>query len=174
MNRLPLATEVKPAFIKQYSSFLCFYHNRHVIGFPANEIVSHETHPLRTKTLHRWLKRDRNALWWHVLCSQTTHPKSVLRNWFCNRVRAAFREELRKRNMDVNCKPTTGETNLESPALLMGYLRLQIQKDLTEVKYSQIRDDCGRAIDELLERSRSQRFGLTNQNKRAGPYQRLP
>jgi len=173
MSLLPLATEVKPAFIKHYSSFLCFYHNRHVIGFPANQIVSDKKHPLRTKTLRRWLNRDRNALWWHVLCSQATHPKSTLRNWFCNRVRAAFREELRIRNMDENCKPATGETHSEPPALLLGYLRLQIQKNLIEVKYSQIRDDCGRVIDELLERSRSQSFGSKRQ-KRATQYKKLP
>lgn len=159
MSMLPLASEVKPAFIKHYSSFMCFYHNRHVIGFPANQIVSEEKHPLRTKTLRRWHNRDRNALWWHVLCSQATHPKSVLRNWFRNRVRAAFREELRIRNMDENFRPTTGESQSEPQALFMGYLRIQIQRSLTEVKYSQIRDDCGRVIDELLERSRSQRLG---------------
>jgi hypothetical protein len=156
MRMLPLATQVKPAFIKQYPSFLCFYYNRHVIGFPADQIVSDEKHPLRTKILRRWLNRDRNALWWHVLCSQAAHPKSVLRNWFCNRLRAAFREELRIRNMDDNWKLTKGEIHSETPALLMGYLRLQIQKNLTDVKYSQIKDDCGRAIDELLERFRSQ------------------
>ena len=154
MSILPLVTEVKPALIKHYSSFLCVYHNRHVIGFPANEIVSEEKHPLRTKTLHRWLNRDRNALWWHVLCAQAIHPKPVLRNWFCNRVRSAFREELKIRNMDENWKPTTWQTNSEPLALLTGYLRIQIQRNLTEVKHSQIRDDCGRAIDKLLQRSR--------------------
>jgi len=167
MSILPLVTEVKPAFTKQYSSFLCFYHNRHVIGFPAYQIVSDKNNPLRTKTLRRWLNRDRNALWWHVLCSQAAHPKSILRNWFCNRVRAAFKEELRMRNMDENCRPTTESKHSEAAALLMGYLRIQIQSNLTEVKYSQIRDDCGRTIDDLLKRSRSQPTGSKRQKSAA-------
>ncbi len=54
--------------------------------------------------------------------------------------------------MDENCKPTMGKTQSELPALLMGYLRIQIKRNLTEVKYSQIRDDCGRAIDDLLKK----------------------
>lgn len=156
-SSLPLVTDqIKSSFFKRYPSFQCHYYRQHVIGFPAVQVVSNPNTPKHVEVTRRWENRDRNGLWWHVLCSQTAHPKGVVRSWFCRRVRNAFREELRMRNMDKNCRPTECRTHTEAPALITGYLRLQISSNLTEVKYSQIRQDCGRTIDELLVRSRPQ------------------
>lgn len=160
-SSLPLVTDgFKPAFCKRYTSFQCYHYRQHVIGFPAVQVVSNPNEPNHIAVTRRWENRNRNALWWHVLCSQTAHPKGVVRSWFCKRVRHAFREELRMRNMDKDCRPTECGTHTEAPALITGYLRLQISSNLTEVKYSQIRQDCGKTIDELLIRSRPQLPGL--------------
>ena len=63
------------------------------------------------------------------------------------------------RNMDVNWRPTQKTPGVDAAALLTGYMRIQISANLTELKYSQIRKDCGRTIDELLVRFRPQQTG---------------
>jgi len=63
------------------------------------------------------------------------------------------------RNMDVNWKPIQTTPGVETAALLTGYMRIQISTNLTELKYSKIREDCGKTIDELLVRFRPQQVG---------------
>jgi len=159
MPSLPHSDKLRTSFCKRYNSFQCIYHREHAIGFPAVQIVSNINHPKSTEVTRRWETRDKNALWWNVLCSQTAHPKGFLRSWFLRRVRSGFREELKMRNMDVNWKPIRTAPGVEAVALLTGYMRIQISTNLTEVKYSKIREDCGRTIDELLFRFRPQQAG---------------
>jgi hypothetical protein len=165
MTSLPwLNDQVKPTLIKHTSSFLAVYYKKHLVGFPAIQVVGNPNNPKHIEISRRWASRDRNALWWHVLCSQAAHPKAVVRVWFTRRVRTAFREELRLRNMDVNCRPLEDGKPTEAPALITGYLRLQVRGDLREAKYTQIRKDCGRTIDELMvgKRARSTRQQPSN------------
>lgn len=69
--------------------------------------------------------------------------------------------------MDENCKPMENGTRTEAPALITGYMRLQISTNLTAVKYAQIRRDCGRIIDELLVKSRPQQPGSQSLSNKA-------
>ena len=70
--------------------------------------ASEPDHPLHIRTQRRLAAFNPNVLHWTVKAPLELSKKAVVRNWAIRRVKAAFREELKRKGWDVEGKPLGG------------------------------------------------------------------
>jgi hypothetical protein len=151
--RLPPPLLPSWTWAKHFLSFEAKYRPQHVLALAATQILQAPSHPLYIKTRRRWterLKNESNELWWNVQGARKAAWKPVLYSWFKRRIRNAFREELKARNLDEGCRPILEDKTVQAPALIRGSLTILVHNPDPAVNYETIRKDCGKLIELLF------------------------
>jgi RNase P protein component len=146
--RSPLRPDVG---LHRFSGFFCNYWRDHIAGTFALYIVNGQgPRPKALDYRQQWARRDRNSLWWLVVCRNDTYPKAVIRQHQKRRLRNAFRDALKTHGWDSEGRsvPSIGPP---SPPLT-GTIQLVVRPDMGNVPFVTLQKQCSAVVDELLRR----------------------
>jgi len=120
----------------------------HCASLNSQDNITKQDDPRHTITLRRYTTRA-DPLWWNCLATKDISPR-VVRSWAVNRVRAAFKNALKRKGYDHNGYRLTGVgEGREHKKDLVGSVQLMTLEKLIKTSWPQLEEQADRIVAEV-------------------------
>lgn len=116
----------------------------------TQEVLDRPWHPLKILLQRRWDEASTTGLWVFTLCGHSVGKKAVVKRYHAKRLRAALKQALEKKGMDVEGFPVNGNMErVASESPIKGSMMITGQSNITKASFQDMVNGFSRVLEKI-------------------------